>query len=82
VIFNGSLGVSLIVQPLQEIVQQWTEDGQGTPTCEATGTNLNEECFFSFHKTNMASSPPVNNVELKPLSEPTGTAKGRSTQHY
>jgi hypothetical protein len=33
----------LIVHPLHELIQQRTEYGQGTPTREASGTNLNKE---------------------------------------
>jgi hypothetical protein len=48
VVANGSQGVALIGKPLHEIIQEWTEYRQGSPTGEGTGTYLNKERFF-FH---------------------------------
>jgi hypothetical protein len=48
VVANGSHSIALIGHPLHELIQEWSEDRQGAPKGEGSGTKFNKE-RFCFH---------------------------------
>jgi hypothetical protein len=82
VVANGSDGVALVGQPLQEIIEKRSEDRQGSPPGKGPGTDLLEERFYFHSRRRNTFWPPVNNVELKAAAEPAGVEELPSAQHY